>query len=323
MNKSTKIWLIIAASLVLVGCLAFAVTMAEFNWNFAEFSTVRLETTTHEIEDSFENITVIADTADVSFVLSDDSSCKVVCVEDVKAKHLVSVSDGTLNIQLIDEKQWYDYISIGLESTSPEITVYLPAYEYGALNIKADTSDVKIANGFSFESMEVSVSTGDVESRANTSGLVKIKTSTGDVSLEEITVGALDLTTSTGDVTVSDVVCEGELKNKVTTGEVELTNVICRSLDSTGGTGDLFMENVIVVDRLSVERSSGDVSFVGCDAAEIVISTSTGDVEGTLLSDKIYIIKTSTGDVNVPDSAQGGRCEITTSTGDVKIRVRK
>ena len=83
------------------------------------------------------------------------------------------------------------------------------------------------------------------------------------------------------------------------------------------------MENVIVVDRLSVERSSGDVSFVGCDAAEIVISTSTGDVEGTLLSDKIYIIKTSTGDVNVPDSAQGGRCEITTSTGDVKIRVRK
>jgi hypothetical protein len=42
---------------------------------------------------------------------------------------------------------------------------------------------------------------------------------------------------------------------------------------------------------------------------------------GTLLSSKVFIIKTDTGDVDVPKSTVGGRCEITTSTGDVEISI--
>ena len=78
---------------------------------------------------------------------------------------------------------------------------------------------------------------------------------------------------------------------------------------------------VIALESFSVKRSTGDVKFNSCDAAEIYVKTDTGDVNGTLLSDKVFITETGTGSINVPNSIVGGRCEITTDTGDIKIDV--
>ena len=57
--------------------------------------------------------------------------------------------------------------------------------------------------------------------------------------------------------------------------------------------------------------------FDRCDAAELSITTDTGDVKGTLLSDKVFIARTDTGRVHVPETTNGGKCKITTSTGDI------
>jgi DUF4097 and DUF4098 domain-containing protein YvlB len=81
------------------------------------------------------------------------------------------------------------------------------------------------------------------------------------------------------------------------------------------------LESVIAIEKLDIKRSTGDVSFKGSDANAIFVKTTTGDVCGSLLSDKVYITNTSTGNINVPNSIVGGRCEITTSTGDIKITV--
>ena len=72
----------------------------------------------------------------------------------------------------------------------------------------------------------------------------------------------------------------------------------------------------------SIERSTGDVRFTDCDAAEICVKTDTGDVTGSLLSDKVFITNTDTGSVNVPETISGGKCEIITDTGDIKITIK-
>ena len=54
----------------------------------------------------------------------------------------------------------------------------------------------------------------------------------------------------------------------------------------------------------------------------MVIVTDTGDVTGTFLSDKVFIYKTDTGDVDLPRTQSGGRCDITTDTGDIRISIR-
>ena len=89
---------------------------------------------------------------------------------------------------------------------------------------------------------------------------------------------------------------------------------------SSGSTGDISLNSVIAVEKFSVERSVGDVKFISCDAAEIYVKTDTGDITGNLLSNKVFITHTATGNVDVPKTAEGGRCEITTDTGDIKIK---
>jgi DUF4097 and DUF4098 domain-containing protein YvlB len=98
--------------------------------------------------------------------------------------------------------------------------------------------------------------------------------------------------------------------------------VECRNLKSDGATGDLSLDNVIAAEVFRIERSTGDVDFEGCDAAEITVTTDTGHIRGSLLSDKVFIAETDTGRVDVPHTTTGGKCQLTTDTGNIKISIR-
>lgn len=172
--------------------------------------------------------------------------------------------------------------NIGFNFTSPKITVYLPNAEYNALTIRASTSDIEIKKEISFNDIDIAVSTGDVY-------------------VKDIKVDALKISVSTGDIEVIDV--------------------FCKTFTSTGSTGDTYLRKVIVEGKMFIERSTGDIELNGCDAGEIFIETDTGDVEGTLLSEKVFVVKTDTGDKRVPNTTSGGRCEITTDTGDIYITI--
>lgn len=174
------------------------------------------------------------------------------------------------------------YDYIGIHFSLPKITVYIPQKEWGTVSVQAGT---------------------------------------GDISLENLSVDTIDLRVSTGCITVSNVNCQVDTNIQVSTGKTTLTNLNCKNLTSEGDTGNLTLKQVIVSEKLSAERSTGDVKFDGCDAGEIFVTTDTGDVTGSLLTDKIFITQTDTGKVDAPKSVTGGRCEITTDTGDIKITV--
>lgn len=300
MRTGTKVWLITAASLVLLGCILFVGVMTTLGWDFSKLSTHKYETSEHEISEEFSSISIYTETAHVTFVPSEDQKCRVVCYEDEKARHSVFVEDGSLVIRRSDDREWYDYIGIGFEL--PKITVCVPRGEYGELSVRTTTGDVMISDDFSFSSIDISGNTCDVTSYASALGDMKIKLTTGDIKLKNISAGDIELSVSTGDVYLSYVACE--------------------SLTSSGSTGDIELENVIAENKLSVERSTGDVELEKCDAAEIYIKTDTGDVEGSLLTEKVFVTETDTGSVRVPKSTTGGRCKIITDTGDIEITYR-
>lgn len=320
MRKTTKIWLVIAASLVFVGLIMFAAVMSEYKWDFSKLSTGKYETNTYEISEEFSNLSMNTDTADIIFALSDDGKCRVECYEEEKAKHSVAVQENTLVIKMIDEKSWYDYI--GINFGSPKITVYLPKAEYTSLFINGSTGDIEIPKNFKFEGVDISLSTGDVNFFVSASKLIKIKASTGDICVENTSAGTLDLSASTGRITVSNVICGGDANINVSTGRTNLNNIECKNLISSGDTGDISLNNVIAAEKFSIKRSTGDVRFGGSDAAEILVETDTGDVTGTFLSEKTFFVETDTGSVDVPESITGGRCEITTDTGDIELDIQ-
>ena len=299
MSNKTRLWLSLATLLVFFGGVIFALAMTLNSWDFTRLSTEKYETNSYEITEDFYGISVDTATADIAFLPSPDGKCRVVCYENEKLKHSVSVTDGALTICVQNEKAWYDYIGISWESES--VTVYLPKTTYDALFVRGATCDISVARDFSFASADIEVSTGDVSYRATTSGKLAVGVSTGDVSIDGVRAG---------DITVES-----------STGKVSLKNITAENASLKTSSGDILLENAVLADKLSVEVSTGDVTFERSDAGEIEVVATTGDICGTLLSGKNFETDTKTGSVSVPENSSGGRCFIKTSTGDIRIAV--
>ncbi len=320
MSKATKIWLITATSLVLIGCLIFGSVVIMIKGDFSKMATVGYETSEYDISESYKNISIITTTADVEFVPSENDKTSIVCREQEKLKHSVLVKEETLVIEVNDIRKWYD--RIGVVFGAPKITVYIPKGEYGALSVDSNTSDVEIPNDFTFESIDISTKTGSVENHASSLGMIKIKCTTGAIFMENVSADSIDLSVSTGKIRASNIECDGDINIVVTTGNTQLNNLKCENLYSKGSTGDIKLNDVISAKMLSVTRTTGDIKLDSCDGSEIFLQTSTGDISGSLLSEKVFITKTDTGDINVPKTTSGGKCEINTDTGDIKIKIK-
>lgn len=319
MNKNA--WIIIAFALLLVGALMFVGVMAASEWDISNLSTSKYETNEYSMDESYESISIKCSTADVDFVKADDGKSRVVCYEEEKSNHSVNVEDGTLTIEEVSEKKWYDHI--GISWGTPKITVYLTEKSYSYLTVKASTGRVTVPDGFTFDGVGVKVTTGSVSCLSDVEGTLRLETSTGKINVEGVSAENVDLTVTTGNVTVSDVKCANDMKIETSTGKTEITDVECKNLESDGSTGDIVLKRVLVQDRINIERDTGDVSFEESDAGEINVETDTGDVKGSLLTRKSFMIETDTGSIDVPKNSAGGKCEITTDTGDIKIRIAK
>lgn len=320
MKRATKIWLTVAASLVLLGLAVTGGAFAMVKFDFSGFATSKRVSNTYVLDGEIKDITVNVYTADVAFAAHDEDGAKVVCYETEKLKHSVELKDGTLSVSTVDTRRWYDHIEIFSVGHSI-VTVYLPRGEYNALLISSNTGDIGIPKDFSFESISVEASTGSIRCLASATGEVKLKASTGDIEVSDMTADSLELCVTTGQISASAVKCAGAVSVKVRTGKTSLDGVECNSLASSGNTGEISLRNVIASDSFFIERSTGGVSFDACDAGSITVVTDTGDVKGSLLSDKVFSAHTDTGKVRIPSSASGGLCNITTDTGDILIEV--
>ena len=274
------LWLIIAFSLILIGCIVFGGVMMALDWDFSKLSTEKYATNEYTFSEEIQNISIMTNTADITVIPCESETSRIVCYEQQNLLHTVTVADGTLSIRLNDSRKWYDYIGIGF--STPKITLYIPQKEYNKISLKASTSDIH---------------------------------------MECLHAEGMDLAVTTGDITVSNTTCLKDVKIQVSTGKTNLSDLWCQNLFTDGDTGDITLKNVIAAEKFDIERTTGDVKFESCDAGEISVETDTGNVTGSLRTEKIFIAETDTGCVDVPHCITGGKCEIETDTGNIKITV--
>ena len=334
MRKITKNFLLTTALISILGIVIFGLCGCSEKQIFENFNNKEFITNTYEIDEYFNHIAISTDTTDILFEKSEDGKCKVVCYEEKTMTHSVSVDSDTLFIDFDESKKLSGFIKPLVEKA--KITVYLPDDTY-SLFIKGSTGNIKIPESMHFTSSNITISTGninfsatsnsvvivastgDVELNNTASDQIKVDVSTGNITLKDLLSSSIVLSTSTGSIKVSDVIVDGDISTDVTTGDVHFTNINCNNLLSTGTSGHVELNNVIAKEKLNVTRTTGDVNLKSADAEEVFIKTSTGNVKGSFLTNKIFIVRTSTGDIDVPGSISGGKCEITTTTGDIKI----
>ena len=348
-----KKWFTIAGIFILLGGIMFTITGCASGWRFGGKQVKN----SVEVADSFYNIDIVSDIYDITFLPSQDGSCRLITCGNKRITHSAKVENGTLKIQIEDSRRWFERI-FNLHESS--LTLYLPEAEYGSLCINEHTGDIEISN-YKFNNVDIKLSTGDVDIENIICGDFSLKLSTGDTSIDGITCNNFTTTGDTGDISLNNLTansnvsierstgdvnvntatvsgnlysktstgsnnislanCGGDIEVKVSTGKSLLSDITCANLTTTGSTGNLGMSNVIASGKFSIERSTGDVHFDKCDAAEIYVKVDTGDVTGTLLSEKIFQASTDTGKVQVPESWEGGKCKIETDTGDIKIAI--
>lgn len=318
----------------------------------------KLVTTQEIITDDFTNIDIDILSADLEFCPSPDGTCYYKAETYDNMFCTAEVENGTLKLGQDDNRLWYQHIGIYWEKTS--LALYLPKDAYDQLTISGDTSDVTIPNLFTFENAQITTDTGDmilnchvtkqmnlacatgnITARDVAPETINAATSTGNVKMERITCSTLSVSTDTGNCHLENTqvtqtlslasatgskyltgVSCGSLEMKATTGDNNLTNVtISGNIQLESNTGDWELKNVIASGDAKLESDTGDWELRGFDAANITIDTDTGDVEGTLLTDKIFFVDSDTGRIDVPRTATGGTCEITTDTGDIEIEI--
>lgn len=351
--------LAVAVSLILFGVLLVLVAFFASGCDLSGWLGADYVTTPHELSLDFDRISVDVDTADLIFLPSENGVCRVVAYEKEKEKHSVAVKDGVLTVSLEEaraERKWYDYISIGYNQ--PKITVYLPKDDYAALSVLSDTGDISIPKDFTFGSVALEGSTGDIRVSAAASGALTVTMSTGDIALSDASFGSLSVTSSTGDITLrsvtvgggitlgqstGDLYAEGvtaaafsstastgkgslyeltvlgDVLLKRSTGDLTLVGGTAESLEAKTSTGDLSFDRVVLGARLTLLTDTGEVEIRGSDAAEIGITTDTGDVEATFLTPKIFFAETDAGDIDIRKSTVGGLCTVKTDTGDIEL----
>ncbi len=280
MNTSVKLLFFTAIILILIGAIIFTIIMSLNNWDFRKLSTFKYETNSYEHTGEIKNIIIETTTADITIVPI-VVSVQHSAVECYELENAShSVSFENGNLVIKEMDNRQWYNYIGINLGSPKITIYVPFQAFDKISIQ---------------------------------------TSTGDISAEMLHANEIALSVSTGDIALSNVSCTNDMNINVTTGKTNLSNVKCENLTSTGNTGNAKLNDVIVRDTMTVKRSTGDVQLEDCDAHIIDIKASTGDVTGSLLTGKVFTVKTSTGRINVPENSHGGTCNITTTTGNIRI----
>lgn len=320
MSKSKKIPVIIAICCIGVGLVLLFAAMGIVGFDLAKLNTMEFETNTYEVTQSFTALDIRAAECNIRLAPSTNGTCSVVCTESDKIFHTVSVQNGTLVVTRTDTRKWYD--CIGIYWGEMELTVYVPESTYESLYLKSASGDVTVPSGFHFAEAEVYSTSGEVCFTGRVDGALTLKTVSGGIAARSIMAGELSVQSTSGEIEITSAEVSGAVSLKSVSGDVSMEHVDGDSLFIHTTSGDIELEDMLIAKHSELESVSGEIEFTGMDGASLWIKSVSGDVEGTLLSGKLFIAHTTSGNVRMPDpEVSAGKCEITTTSGDISISV--
>ena len=321
MKKAKRISLIVASALVLSGLLISFLGFAAVGFDFTRLNRTKPITKSITVEDSFDSISLDVSLCDVRFLPSRNNYCEIVYTLPENTSCSVSVQNDCLTVCDEDSRSWYEYI--GIFWGDMHMDIYLPQTDYNSLEISGSVGDIEIPEDFSFEEAELKTETGGIDFSASVEKRLSLQSDTGHVNASCAAPESLEITTDTGDISVSSMEIGSLLTLKSDTGTISLMDINTCDISAESSSGDIELSAVIASGTLDIENDTGNVELRSCDANTIYIKTDTGNVSGTLLSEKVFITESDTGRVDVPKTITGGRCEVTTDTGNIEFNLSR
>ncbi len=224
---------------------------------------------------------------------------------------------STVDIETVSYDITEDFDDLFIEASTADIEI-LPSKDGKCKVVCRELKNLK--HSVSVEDRSLKILEEDERSWYEHIAITPFSAQAITLYLPEKDYGSLEIDLSTGDIRAESLSIEN-IDIKVSTGDTRLTDISCKTFTSDGSTGDILLKRVVADEDLNLKRSTGDIEFDGSDARSIKAKTSTGSIIGTLISGKTFNVDTSTGKIKVPENEKGGRCQLETSTGDIKIDI--
>lgn len=319
MKKAVKTSLIVAAILFVAGIAILALSYGLTGCDLSKLNTKNYITTTFEITETFNSIDVDTSGANIVLAVSEDGQCKVVCHDSDDIEYSAKVVNDTLTVS--HKVVNFEFISFDVfVNEEIAVTVYLPENIYNKVSLNASSGSIKVPSDFGFMYADLRCSSGSISCSAVISDTLTAKTSSGSTTINNFNGDEIQVSSSSGSINLNNVSYD-TMTITASSGSVNFDNCEGNDLNVETSSGSISLRNVIS-DVMTITASSGSVSFDRCDGNDINVETSSGSVKGTLLTSKKFVTDTSSGSVHVPsDDAADGTCNITTSSGSIKINI--
>ena len=264
MRKSKKIAIIVSLLCILIG--AAIMLVAWLSLRDMEPGLMQFEENTHTITDSFDQIYINTLNSTVEILPSGDGTCRIVCDDNEKRYHEVSIretEDGTaLSIIQHDEWKWYETLGGVYWNHDPELTVYLPETVYGSLEVVSIGGNVTVAPDFRFQN-------------------TRISSTSGNIVLTKLSADQLGVYSISGDIVLRSVQAEADIYLENVSGFTQAENVTAATLALGTNSGDNVLDSVSS-EQLNITSVSGNVTVInGNISSDTYIETSSGNVEIT------------------------------------------
>ena len=306
MSKATKIALIVAAVLIVLGGVvgvagvfisggALDISFDERERREARFSgeIMRIEAELH------------SDTLELAVISGDEY---VVKYYDNEKQYFTVEQDGdTLRVVRNDvRRKWYESIGISFGRNGPDVYIGVPAAFYGEVELSANSGGISV-KGLTLErSLTASVSSGGV-------------------SIENVYCSRLTASADSGGINVDEVIVVEDAVLSAKSGAVHADSLRCGGdLTAEAKSGAIRLEECSA-ENLSLTAKSGAINFEDCSYEKsAVLQSNSGSIRGELPGPmEAYSIRSSTGSgsSNLPEERHGGEKSLIAETGSGSIRI--
>ena len=307
MKKSTKIWLIIAALLLVIGLGLSVAALAAVDFDVSRLNTegaYERRTYTFDAE-QLKSAEIHSVSQDIRVVGSDEKAGTVEYYTGERIGYAVSFSEGKLTIRHFDERRWYEHIHLFFSSRDDTVTVYVPTDTVFALTCHSTSGNIE-ASGFTGNKLFLKNTSGSIRVSDITAAELEARSTSGSIEAARIRVteGGAVLAAVSGSVVLEDAVCAQRLEASAISGRVGLTNSTCGDAILQTTSGALYFKN-LRCDSLNAESVSGSIK---------------GSLTGSA-SDYRFIASSTSGSVSIPPE-QGGSHEVRlrTTSGSIDIK---
>lgn len=324
MKKSKKILLIVAAALILTGCITMGAAWGSLSkMSREEIAFIQFEEKTHTITEPFNDMIISTINSSIQILPSSDGSCRVVCDDNEKLYHQVSFQESeggtTLHIAQHNEWEWYETLG-GLHwEEDPVLTVYLPQTEYEVMDAASGSGDITVAPDFRFRTLHLNSTSGNTTLTELEAEHLNVLSASGDILLRSVRVSEGVYLQNVSGFTRVENLTASELTTASSSGDTVLENAFSGYLSVRTISGVTRVHSGNFSDTSYFETSSGDIEIVDSVCGDQTLHSVSGNVALYNVRTSAMELRSTSGDLELQNVLSDGNAHCETVSGEITL----